>query len=367
MKKIVAIVLALVMVLACTAAFAAGESPETKDFSNITIGVSIPQLSNAAWRVWADAAEACCASLGCKCVVVDCEGDDTKQYNQIMDLCVNGVDGILILANQDATLESLIDICQDYNIPCVNGRVAGYNPSNYDGDALILSAGTDWTISGYEQAKALYEAGYHKVVASGGKEGVAVADARYNGLVLFAEDCPDFEIVAGLRTDETRTQGMANMENFISAYNGEFDCVWTTNDDTALGCLEALTAAGLNGKIGLGGIDVLDESLAAMHKGEQQFDTFMDPFSNEWGLVVAMFDYINGFAPDCESLACGLLDITPANVQDYEDAFVTGNNPPDAKLFSKVYNPDAKTQDCAAMVEVPASIKVVTELTRASY
>ena len=348
----------------------AGESDEEtaeasgdQDYSHIKIGISIPQLSNAAWRVWADQAIAACESLGIQSVVVDADGDDTTQYNQIMDLCANGGDGIILNGNQDATIESMLEVADDYDVPViVTGRSPGFLPSEYDGDSYIMFQGCNWEIAGYEQAKALYDAGFRKVVASGGKQGVSVADARYRGLEMFAEDCEDFEIVAGLRTDETRTQGMENMENFLSAYEGQFDCVWTTNDDVALGCLEALTAAGLNGKIGLGGIDVLDESREAMHRGEQHFDTFSDPYSIEWAAVVSLFDYINGYEPDCEELSFGLLMIYPDNIQLYEDAFVTGTCDIDAKQFSKTFNPDAKTKDLEQMVECP--VPVVTALER---
>lgn len=336
---------------------------EEKDYSDIKIGISIPQLSNAAWRVWADQAIAACKSLGIQYVVVDADGDDTAQYNQIMDLCANGVDGIILNGNQDATIESMLEVADDYGVPMiVTGRSPGFLPSEYEGDSYIMFQGCNWEISGYEQAKALYDAGYHKVVASGGKQGVSVADARYRGLEMFAEDCDDFEIVAGLRTDETRTQGMENMENFLSAYKGQFDCVWTTNDDVALGCLEALTAEGLNGKIGLGGIDVLDECREAMHNGEQHFDTFSDPYSIEWAAVVSLFDYINGYEPDQEELSFGLLMLYPDNIQLYEDAFVNGTCDIDAKQFSKTFNPDAKTKDLEQMVECP--VPVVTTLER---
>lgn len=341
----------------------AASAAEEKDYSKIKIGISIPQLSNAAWRVWADQAMAACDSLGIQYVVVDADGDDATQYNQIMDLCANGVDGIILNGNQDATIESMLEAADDYGVPViVTGRSPGFLPSEYEGDSYVMFQGCNWEISGYEQAKALYEAGFHKVVASGGKQGVSVADARYRGLEMFAEDCEDFEIIAGLRTDETRTQGMANMENFLSAYKGQFDCVWTTNDDVALGCLEALTAAGLNGKVGLGGIDVLNESREAMHNGEQHFDTFSDPYSIEWAAVVSLFDYINGYKPDCEELSFGLLMLYPDNIQLYEDAFVTGTCDIDAKQFSKTFNPEAKTKDLEQMVECP--VPVVTTLER---
>lgn len=339
------------------------EAAEGGDYSHIKIGISIPQLSNAAWRVWADQAIAACESLGIQYVLVDADGDDTNQYNQIMDLCANGVDGIILNGNQDATIESMLEVADDYNVPViVTGRSPGFLPSEYDGDSYIMFQGCNWEIAGYEQAKALYDAGFRKVVASGGKQGVSVADARYRGLEMFAEDCEDFEIVAGLRTDETRTQGMENMENFLSAYAGQFDCVWTTNDDVALGCLEALTAAGLNGEVGLGGIDVLDESREAMHNGEQHFDTFSDPYSIEWAAVISLFDYINGYEPDCEELSFGLLMLYPDNIQLYEDAFVDGTVEIDAKKFSKTFNPDAKTKDLEQMVECP--VPVVTTLER---
>ena len=358
MKKTLAILLALVLALGCTSAFA--EQTKTLKF-----GISIPQLSNAAWRVWADMAIKACEELGVEYEIADAAGDDNKQYNQIVSLCSSGVDGIILNGNSDAVIESMLDVCDEAGVPCVvTGRSPGFLPSEYDGDSYLIFVGCDWEISGYMQAEALYNAGGRKVFASGGMKGVSVADARFSGLELFVSRHPDMEIVDGQRTAETRTQGMENMENWLSAYKTAdgyaFDSVWTTNDDTALGCLEALTAAGLNGKILLGGIDVLDESREAMHKGEQVFDTFSDPYSIEYASVIPLYDYLHGFEPEVEQITCGRLNITPDNIADYEAAFVTGTCDVDAKNFSRVFNPDAHTADLAAVVDSP--VPVVTEI-----
>ncbi len=338
MKKLAALLIAT-MLFAGLAMPAAAQK-------NVTIGVSVPVLANPFWRAFADFAVEAGEALGARVIVVDANQNDANQLNQIQGLISQGVDGMVITPNSSAIARSLLRQADRAGIPVVIAeRYPGFSPDEYSGSSYVGFVGVDNTLAGYNIAKALYEAGARKIVANGGVPGGAVADERHAGLKKFLDEHPDMILLQELRNAELREHGLANAENFLSAFPGPaFEGIWNYNDDVALGSMQALRNAGVLSKVGVGGMDLIPEAVAAIEKGEMLFST-----GGQWAesamAVVMVYDAIHGKAPTHPVLELALPNVTKENVDAYKAQFIESTPEYDFRALSQVYNPDAKNTD----------------------
>jgi inositol transport system substrate-binding protein len=105
-----------------------------------------------------------------------------------------------------------------------------------------------------------------KVAIIEGEPGNLVAGARENGIKEALKARPDITIVADQTSHWHRDNAMSITEDWLQAYP-QIDAILCHNDDSALGAIEALKAAGKAGKVMVLGVDGLPESLMAIQNG----------------------------------------------------------------------------------------------------
>jgi len=343
MKKFLSIALVLCMIFAMVPAGTAFAAEE----ETFKIGISVPVLSNPFWRSFADFGQKYAEELGMEVTVVDANENDTTQLDQILGLISAGVDGIVVTPNTTAIVNSILVACDDAGVKVIIAeRYPGMSPEEYEGDSYVGYIGVDNVMAGYNIAAALYEAGARKICAISGKQGVAVADERSAGLAKFVEEHPDMEVLQELHNGELREYGLQDAENFLSAYPDGFDGIWCYNDDTAMGAIQALTNAGVNGEILVGGMDLIDEAVAAIQAGDMLYST-----GGQWaesaGAVVMLYDALNGVMPDPAVNEISIPGVTAETADAYFAQFVDSTPEYDIKSLSQALNPDAKTTDFA--------------------
>ena len=79
-----------------------------------------------------------------------------------------------------------------------------------------------------------------------GYPGQAAEVKRSQGALTALQNHPGLELLAEQTANWSREEGMALMENWLQAYQGQIDAVFAQNDEMGLGALKALQAAGLN-------------------------------------------------------------------------------------------------------------------------
>ena len=347
MKKLMALFLTLCMIFALCAcgqnADPAAEGSETKE--PLKIGISVPVLSNPFWRSFADFGQKYAEELGMEVTVVDANENDTTQLDQIMGLISAGVDGIVVTPNTTAIVNSIFSACEDAGVKLILAeRYPGITPEEYDGDCYVGYIGVDNVMAGYNIASALYDAGARNICAIGGKQGGAVADERAEGLHKFLDEHNDMKLVQELRNAELREHGLQDAENFLSAYPDGIDGFWCYNDDAAIGAIQALTNAGMNGKILVAGMDLIDEAVAAIRAGDMLYST-----GGQWaesaGAVLMLYDALNGIMPNPAVHEITIPGVTAENADAYAAQFVDSTPEYDIKALSQTLNPSAKTSD----------------------
>ncbi len=109
--------------------------------------------------------------------------------------------------------------------------------------------------------------GKGKVAVIRGVLGVATQEDRLTGFRDAIAKAPGVECVAVQPANSERALGMTVMENILTSHP-DVKGVFATNDQMALGAMEAIAARNLTGKIVLVGYDATREALHAMEAGK---------------------------------------------------------------------------------------------------
>ncbi len=109
--------------------------------------------------------------------------------------------------------------------------------------------------------------GRGKVAVIRGVLGVATQEDRLAGFREAIAKAPGVECVAVQPANSERALGMGVMENILTSHP-DLRAVFATNDQMALGAMEAIAARRLTGKIVLVGFDATREALRAMEAGQ---------------------------------------------------------------------------------------------------
>jgi ribose transport system substrate-binding protein len=109
--------------------------------------------------------------------------------------------------------------------------------------------------------------GKGKVAVIRGVLGVATQEDRLTGFRDAIANARGVELVAVQPANSERALGMGVMENMLTSHP-EVTAVFATNDQMALGAMQAIAARHLTGKIVLVGFDATREALRAIQAGE---------------------------------------------------------------------------------------------------
>lgn len=109
--------------------------------------------------------------------------------------------------------------------------------------------------------------GKGKVAVIRGVLGVATQEDRLAGFREAIAKAPAVECVAVQPANSERALGMGVMENILTSHP-DLRAVFATNDQMALGAMEAIAARRLTGKVALVGFDATREALRAVDAGQ---------------------------------------------------------------------------------------------------
>lgn len=109
--------------------------------------------------------------------------------------------------------------------------------------------------------------GKGKVAVIRGVLGVATHEDRLAGFREAIARAPGVRCVAVQPANSERALGMTVMENILTSHP-DLRAVFATNDQMALGAMEAIAARGLTGKIVLVGFDATREAVRAVQAGQ---------------------------------------------------------------------------------------------------
>ena len=250
--------------VALLAALAAGACNRGKE--DVTIALVTKAMDSEFWLSVADGAKAGAAERpGVKLTIVapDREINVDQQVSILEDQVRRGVKALVVSPAGSAQVMSALELASSRGIPVVL----------IDTDApfakKVSYIGTDNRRGGQLAAKCLVDrlVGKGEVALISGVPGNESQDARAQGFIDAVAQVPGMKLVAQQPANSERSLGLTVMENILTAHP-DVKGVFATNDQMALGAMEALDARGLRGKIAIVGFDATKEAVQATVDGK---------------------------------------------------------------------------------------------------
>lgn len=170
-------------------------------------------------------------------IILDGQGDITKQINDIESLISQEVDAIMVIANSGSAVVPVLRSAQREGIV-----VAPFNLP-IKGNDYDVYVGTDPVLKGESSGRWLRKAlgGKGKIVALGGMAGNSYTAAGWEGAQRAFEGS-DIEVLAFRNTDWSEDKAKVIMADLIAAHP-KIDGIWSDGGQVTSGASAALLAA----------------------------------------------------------------------------------------------------------------------------
>lgn len=241
----------------------------------IKIGLSISDFETERWPKEQALMTKLAHAAGAQLISQVANHDAKMQNDQIENMILQGVDVIIIIAEDGSAAASAVASAAQDGIPCIA----------YDrlikSDKLAAYISFDNVEVGRTQARGvLKKVNKGRFVMLGG-------NPTDNNAVLFRQgqmeviqplvDKGQIEIVADQWVENwSQAKATSVMENILTAVSNNVDAVIASNDGTALGAIQALKAQGLAGKVPISGQDATLAGSKSIVKGELTMTVFKD-------------------------------------------------------------------------------------------
>jgi len=239
----------------------------------ITVGVSWSNFQEERWKTDEAAIKGALEAAGAAYVSADAQSSSAKQLSDVESLIAQGVDALIILAQDAQAIGPAVQAAADEGIP-----VVGYDRLIEDPRAFYLTF--DNVEVGRMQARAVFAAqpeGNYVIIKGSAQD--PNADFLRGGqqeVLQAAIDSGAITIVGEAYTDGwLPANAQRNMEQILTANDNKVDAVVASNDGTAGGTVAALTAQGMEG-IPVSGQDGDHAALNRVAKGTQTVSVWKD-------------------------------------------------------------------------------------------
>ncbi|SLN40020.1 D-xylose-binding periplasmic protein precursor [Roseivivax jejudonensis] len=239
----------------------------------MTVGVSWSNFQEERWKTDEAAIQGALDEAGAEYVSTDAQSSSAKQLSDVESLIAQGVDALIILAQDASAIGPAVQAAADEGIP-----VIAYDRLIEDERAFYLTF--DNIEVGRMQARAILEeqpsGNYVMIKGSPTDPNADFLRGGQQEVLQDAIDAGDITIVGEAYTDGwLPANAQRNMEQILTAEGNEVDAVVASNDGTAGGAVAALTAQGMEG-IPVSGQDADHAALNRIAKGTQTVSVWKD-------------------------------------------------------------------------------------------
>jgi ribose transport system substrate-binding protein len=255
-----------------------------------TVGVSIQDLEAQFYQQMEAGMQAQAKKYNYRLLFVDANRDSAKQQSQVEDFISKKVDAIVLTPYDSQAIGSAIAEANAANIPVFTADIASTSKQG----KVIAHVASD-NVQGGEQAGTLM------CKAIGGSGEVAILDEpevtsvqdRVKGFKMaLAQHCPNVKVVAEVDSGGTRDKANSDMGDILQAHKG-LKGVFGINDDSALGAVTAIRAAGLS-NIAVIGYDATPEARTAIANGQIYGDAVQHPDVIGKDTIDAIHNFFSG-------------------------------------------------------------------------
>jgi inositol transport system substrate-binding protein len=288
-----------------------------------TVGVSMARFDDNFLTVLRNGIQADAEKMGVTVQIEDAGNDVAKQLDQIKNFAASGVDAIIVNPVDTSATQAMTDAAAAAKVPLVYVNREPINVDTLpDGQAFVASNERDsGTLETKEICRLFKEEGKAEVsvYVIMGELSNQAAQQRTKDIhdVIGGADCGvKVNIIDSQTSNWMRDQAQNLMTNWLST-NTAFDGVIANNDESAIGAIQAMKAAGIDMKsVVVGGVDATQDALAAMQAGDLDVTVFQNAAAQGAGSLDAALKLAKGEAVDKKVYVPFEL-VTPANIDNY--------------------------------------------------
>ncbi len=285
--------LVLLSLLGCKKEAQDASAPSGKAQAKTTIGVTLLTVQHAFYQDLRTGLQEEADKHGYELLISTGEFDSTRQANQIDEFIVQRVSAIVVSPCDSRSVGASIVQANEAGIPVFTADIASTSKRG----KVVSHIASDNRAGGRQAAELLAKAldGTGKVVILSHPEVASVTD-RVEGFKERLKDHPGIEIVAELSTQGKRDKAVKVMEDLLQSHP-DLTGVFGINDDSALGALAAIEAAGKLGKIKIVGYDATPEARAKIETGAIYGDVIQTPKLIGQLTINAIHGFLNNKPP----------------------------------------------------------------------
>lgn len=283
-----------------SASGSASADADTKDTSGLKIAYScIASEESAPWVgvLWNDM-ESMCEENGWEFIGLSAEGAPSKQRDQVDELIAKDPDYFVLMAGDATMADEWVKKIHDAGIPVImvstDATVSAYNEvSAYvgeDQEALSSQLVMDMIAKNGESAGL-------NVVAITGYSVQQDYILREQGVEKTLPYFSNYKLLSTEQAGHSRDKAKEVMEEYLSFYDN-IDAVIAYDCEFALGALDAIKEAGLEGQIQIYTITASEETLQAMEEGYITECAVNSPTEMAKGVGETIIGLENGQIPD---------------------------------------------------------------------
>jgi ribose transport system substrate-binding protein len=284
--------------LACCALYGCKRSDSTQTEASAAsvvkrVGVTLLTVQHQFYQDLRAGLEEEAGRHGYELLVTTAEFDPARQANQIDEFIVQQVDALVVCPCDSRSVGASIVEANHAGIPVFTADIASTSPLG----EVVAHIASDNKQGGRQAAALLIEAlgGSGKVAVLSHPEVTSVTDrvAGFNEAIAESEG---IEIVAELSAQGKRDKAVKVMEDLLQSHP-DLKGVFGINDDTALGALAAVEAAGKVEQIKIVGYDATPEAREKIRTGAIYGDVIQNPRRIGQLTIQAIHDLFTGTTP----------------------------------------------------------------------
>ncbi|MBU1174143.1 MAG: substrate-binding domain-containing protein [Alphaproteobacteria bacterium] len=222
-----------------------------------------------------------------------------QQMGIVEDFISQSVDAIVIAPIDSKALVPVVARAMKAGIKVVNVD------NRLDADTMkaagieVPYVGVNDEVSAYNAAKAIVDklGGTGKVAILEGIRGADNAQARKRGAEKAFAEAPGIEIIASQTANWQAEEALNVMTNIIQA-NPDINGVFAANDMMSFGVIQAVAAAGKEGKVVIASIDAEDQAKANIKDGKALATVYQNQDAQAAKAVSVALEMINGATVD---------------------------------------------------------------------
>jgi len=256
-----------------------------------TIGVSIQNREAQFYQDMEAGMRSEAAKYGYALTVVDANRDNSVQQSQVEDFITKKVDAIVLTPYDSTAIGSAIAEANRANIPVFTADIASVSKQGH----VVAHIASDNVQGGMQAGDLICQAvGKSGTVAIIDEPEVTSVQDRVKGFrEALTARCPGVTVVADVDAGGQRDKAASDMGDILQSHK-HLSGVFGINDDSALGALTAVKAAGLTGKVAIVGYDATSEARAAIKAGQMYGDAIQYPEKIGAMTIDTIHDYFAG-------------------------------------------------------------------------